>query len=722
MDVVDLDSQTINTLPALGDDVVSAAAEMVGISPGSPGMTLIVDGVVASDTNLPSSMIQQIKINNNPYSAEFSNPGKGRIEVSTKEGSAIYHGSFRATLRDSSLDAKNTFAIHKAPEQRRYLEGSLSGPIGNSGNTTFLLDLMKKDDKQQSVVDAVTPGGVIRQNFVNPQTYTFLSSGIARKISDGHTVSIRYNVFDWSDNGDGVGGPTLPEAAYDSTSRRHYLYLNDMANFAPQLVNQFAVQVVTSDGITKSEGPQQPETIVIGAFTGGSAPVDKRETQRSLSLTDTLLWAHGNQLIKAGLNIPTIARRGLDDRSNSAGIFQFSSLADYVQGTPFSFVQQHGNGDLIYWQKELGAFVQDDIRVHPNLSVAIGLRYDWQNYISNPLNFAPRISIAYSPRKTKKLVLRAGAGVFYQTTGPQAIADMLRFNGSGLQEVILMNPSYPEPFSNSATGQALPSTIVRFSPDLRMPYSVPYSIGAEWQIKKSTAFTATYKGNRGFNLFLSRDVNAPLPPLYTQRPDPTIGRLREIESGGRLVSNSLELGVNTKLGRVFTGGAQYTFGLSEDNTGGIHWFPANQYDLSGEWSRSDSDSPHLIYFYGNSNVTKYLQIGLIVRASSGRPYTMTTGSDTFGTSLGNARPEAVPRNSLSAPGTNTFDLRVSRTFPLNSRTRKEGPSISIALDAFNVTNRVNFNQFIGNLSSPFFGKPVSAGPARQLQIYLGFDF
>jgi hypothetical protein len=383
----------------------------------------------------------------------------------------------------------------------------------------------------------------------------------------------------------------------------------------------------------------------------------------------------------------------------------------------------------VYWQKEVGLFVQDEMRVRPGLSIAFGLRYDWQNYISNPKNFAPRLSFAFAPGKSRKVVFRGGAGIFYETTGQAAIADMLRFNGQTLQRIVLSNPSYPNPFTAGGVAQTLPSSIVRFAPDLRLPYNLQYSFGMETQPQKSTTFTATYVGMRGFDLFRSRDLNAPLPPLYIQRPDPEIGTLREIESAGNLTSNALKLTVRTKISRFFNGMAQYTLSRSYDDTVGIAAFPANQYDLSGEWSRYNFDALHFFYFYGGFNAPKSVSLGASLSVRSGQPYTMTTGTDDYGTTFANARPAGVPRNSLEGPGSTTLNLRVAKTFNLvaakTGKRKKEentGASATVAVDAFNVLNHVNFGRPVGNLRSPFFGHSVSAGPPRRLQMLVRFQF
>jgi hypothetical protein len=726
-DIITLDRQALDSLPTVDNDVVRAVTEMLG--PGSGGAVVTVDGMTVSDVGVPVSAIQEVRINQNPYSAEYSVPGKNRIEIITKNGSSDFHGSLAASFRDYRLDARNAFADTQPPEHLSLFDGYFSGPLGNSKKTTFQVSASQKQDDRQAIVYAQLSTGTFSQNFPNPQRSTYFLVGINRELGKGNNLAIRYSYFNWSDKGNGVGGVNLPEAASDESSSRHYLYVSDRAAITPNLLNEFSVRATTSDSITRSVLQGQPRIVVLDAFVGGSGQTNYNELHNYLQLNETLSWSHGKHLIKAGVNLPELGRYSLNDRSNFDGTFQFSSLQDYMQARPFSFVQQQGTSQLVYWQKEVGLFVQDEMRVRPGLSIAFGLRYDWQNYISNPKNFAPRLSFAFAPGKSRKVVFRGGAGIFYETTGQAAIADMLRFNGQTLQRIVLSNPSYPNPFTAGGVAQTLPSSIVRFAPDLRLPYNLQYSFGMETQPQKSTTFTATYVGMRGFDLFRSRDLNAPLPPLYIQRPDPEIGTLREIESAGNLTSNALKLTVRTKISRFFNGMAQYTLSRSYDDTVGIAAFPANQYDLSGEWSRYNFDALHFFYFYGGFNAPKSVSLGASLSVRSGQPYTMTTGTDDYGTTFANARPAGVPRNSLEGPGATTLNLRLAKTFSLvaakTGKRKKEenaGASATVAVDAFNVLNHVNFGKPVGNLSSPFFGHSISAGPPRRLQVLVRFQF
>src|SRR2546426_3573221 len=85
-------------------------------------------------------------------------------------------------------------------------------------------------------------------------------------------------------------------------------------------------------------------------------------------------------------------------------------------------MRQTGNGHLVFWQRQVAGFVQDEVKVASNLSLAAGVRYEWQNYGAGYHNFAPRLSFAYGVGKGLKTVLRGGAGFFYDAVPTAEIA------------------------------------------------------------------------------------------------------------------------------------------------------------------------------------------------------------------------------------------------------------------------------------------------------------
>jgi outer membrane receptor protein involved in Fe transport len=725
LNVIRLDREALKNLPVLGNDVIGSVEKLLDAgSVGSGGPTVIVDGLEQTKRKkVPASTIQEVRINQNPYSAEFSRPGRGRIEVITKPGSPEYHGEFNFIFRDHHLDARNAFARERPPEQRRIYEGNLTGPLGNGKKTTFLFSVNREEEDLQSIVFAQTPAGVVAENVAYPNRDTELSLRVNHQAGKNTTFSIRYeHTFDSARNS-GVGGFNLPEVASNSTSREHQIYFTHRRIISPKLINEFTVRVGHDGGSTRSVRLGIPRIVVLDAFTGGGGQTDRSGTETEVQLNEIISWTHRKHFVKGGLNIPDITRRGLSDRSNFGGTFSFSTLADYLNHRPFLFSINQGDGRLVFWQKDFGLFAQDNILVRPNLSLGVGLRYDWQNYLGDGNNLAPRLSFAYAPDKQRKTVLRGGAGIFYDRTGSSPIVERLRFDGQRLRQVTITDPGYPDPLSSGGALAAQPSSIVRFAPGIRSPYTVQFNLGIERQLTKSLTATANYINTRGIKLFRSRNLNAPPPPSYLQRPDPAIGVLRQIESSAHAQAHGLELMLRGRLSRFFNGTIQYNLGRAYNNAAGINSLPANNYDLTGEWSRAEFDERHRFNLLGAIEAGDWFNLGLTLTLASGRPYSLTTGRDDNRDSSANDRPAGVRRNNLQGPGAATLDVRWAREFRLGqARKKDEGPTVTFGVDAFNVLNRTNYAGFVGNLSSPFFGLPVAARPARRLQLTFGFEF
>jgi hypothetical protein len=315
--------------------------------------------------------------------------------------------------------------------------------------------------------------------------------------------------------------------------------------------------------------------------------------------------------------------------------------------------------------------------------------------------------------------------MFYDRTGPQPIFDLLRYDGHHLLQYVITDPTYPDP---NATG---PPSIVTLDPAIKLPYLLQFGATVERKVTKSTTLTVSYYGTRGINLFRSLDINAPPPPFYLARPDPQYSVWRQIESSADMKSHSLEIGVRGNVTRYFSGMAQYTLARAYNNTGGnpasgarssLNSFPANNYDLSGEWARADFDQRHRLNLLGTITPGRYFKLGVALALYSGMPYSFTTGLDNYNDGMANARPPGVPRNSLQGPGYADLDLRWSRDFYLVKAKKEKGPMATLGIDAFDVLNHVNYPSYVGVLTSPFFGRPVSAQPGRRLQVSFRFRF
>ena len=714
VDAVTLDTSMLESLPMFDQDYIATISRFLDSgSLGNGGVTVVVNGMEVNALNVSASAVQQIRINQDPYSAEYSRPGRGRIEILTKPGSQEYHGDGNLIFRDATFNARNAFASTKPPEQRHILEGFFGGPLGRSGKTSFMLSAHDRTENQQAVVYALGLDGIIHDTLPQSNREALVTGSITHQASDRNTFSIRPNYQYESQENRGAGGVTLASAATTFKHHEQQITYTQQTILRPTLVNQFQVLVGHEREPTTSASPARA-IVVAGAFTGGGGQADLVRTETHMNLNESVGWTRARHFVQAGVQLPDWSRRGFYDRSNFGGTFAFASLDAYALGRPYAFTQQQGNGDLALLEKQVGAYIKDDWQVQPGVSLSFGLRYDWQNYFHDTNNFAPRLSVAYAPGNKKSNVFRAGVGVFNDRSGPVAIADVLHSRPGGLTRYVIENPGYPDPFASAAVAASQPPSIVQLAPDVQIPQTLQYSVGVDHQLQKTTTLSVAYTGARGYRTFRSRDVNAPLPPLYLARPDLAYGAVRQIESTGRQETDSLQMTLRGRVTRWFNGQMQYTWSRAYNDTNGIASFPANDYDLAAEWARADFDRTHRFLLLGRvSPQGAFADLGVGISWNSGAPYTETLGADVYKNGRGRARLAGVPRNSLEGDGYAQIDLRVSRDLKFGSG--KQARTMTLGLDAFNVLNHVNYGSYVGTLGSPLFGTPVTARAPRQLQ-------
>jgi hypothetical protein len=724
-DTISVAGDQLRKLPVFDQDYIAALTPFLDASSGSTGgVTLIVDGVEMKSAGVSPSAIQEVRINNDPYSAEFTRPGRGRIEIITKPGSPEFHGEANFIFRDAIFNAKNHFAVVRPPEARRIYEGHISGPVGRGGNTSFIASASRREQDTATVVNAVGPNGPINQNVLTPNRDSQISLRATRDFSPNHRLSIGYNFENSSSTNAGVGGITLPEAGYNLESRVDNAIFNDRMILTPNLINQLQITLEKDEDVTRSVTNAQ-SIQVSGSFVGGGAQADVARTENTIHVNEIVSWSHGKHYVRAGVQLPQFSRRAVDDQTNRLGTFKFASLAAYASNTPYVFTGQQGVGRGVYWINEFASFIQDQIKLSAKLQLSLGLRYDWQTFLTDNNNLGPRISLAYAPDQGKTII-RFGSGIFYDRTGGDFPATVKLHDGVVLHSIQIQNPTFPLPPGTDFS--AVPTNLVRFDPKVRTPYAVQYSFGVERQVHKTITLTAAYRGQVQIKSFRSRDANAPLlppdPSLSADypRPDPNFGQIQQIESGGRTLLNALDLSFRGRGGRFFSGQAQYTLSRFENNTGGINAFPQNQYEPNAEWGRADQDRLSRFNLIGNINPDHWLSLGVSATLYSGTPYTETTGNDDFHTGLGNARPAGVGRNTLAAGGTADLDLLWDHDFRLTKATGDNAKILSAGISAFNVLNRTNFTSYIGTLSSSLFGQPTAALAGRQLQFSLGYRF
>jgi hypothetical protein len=403
------------------------------------------------------------------------------------------------------------------------------------------------------------------------------------------------------------------------------------------------------------------------------------------------------------------------DASNFGGTYMFSSIEDYLARRPYLFTRNAGQPLVAYTQHEYYSFVQDEVRLRGDLSVMVGLRHELQSSVKDHSNFAPRFGLAFWPGK-KGTVVRAGFGVFYDRQPAVMEQQSLLYDGVRIQQIVIPRPVYPLP-EGGGTGQFTTPSVVRIAPDIRLPYLLQGSVAVEQKLGEGQNFlTVECAALRGVHLYRTRNVNAPLDGA---RPDPGFVNVNQFESTGRSRGYSLTVTVRNQWRKNLDFLWQYVLSRTLDDGSGLFALPADNYDLRGDYGRADFDRRHRFNFAGTYRLPWDLRLGGILNVWSGLPYNITTGHDDNRDTVANDRPVGVGRNTGRGPGYFDVDLRLVKSFRL---VKEKSPRMKIGVEAFNLLNRVNDRNYIGTMTSVFFGRANAAYPARQLQTSVRFSF
>ena len=738
----------LKALPIFDNDYVTAMSSFLDDSATATGGSgLMVDGVEANRSTVSASAVQEVRINQDPYSAQYYWPGRGQMEIITRSAADKYHGQANFSFRDSALNAQNALAPSKPFEQRRIYEGHLTGPIFFAKKSSFLGSFSRAEEDLNSVVDATilpttdNPTGIFQSNVPAPTRDTEFSLRAARQFGDKYSAYAQYSYEEWTGENQGVGGQALASSAYNSEWHEDDTVVHVDSTLSPVLLNQFSV-VGEHDFNRHANVAEAPRVSVSGDFVGGSAQGDYLSTEYNFRINDMVTWSRGKHTLKFGAGIPHISRRAFDDNTNALGTYTFgptlnpdgsiaqTALQNYANSLPSGFTQNTGDIHFIYHQQEMGAFIQDQWKINDRFSITPGVRYDWQNFLATRrLGFAPRVSFAYVLDQDSKMVLRGGGGIYYDRFGSGPLLDLARYETARRRSVLIsLNPADEPatgciPVSACAAVTDTPANLAQLAPNAAIPYQIQYGLSIERQIgEKATAVVSGYSA-RGIHEFRSVDINAPTPEsAYTRRPDPNYGVIRQMQPYAFFEGSGLDVSFRGRVNKYFTGFGRYTWSHYESNTNGIGWFPQNQYAPNDEWANAGFDRRQRIGMYAMVNPKSVYNIAAGIFANTGRPWTITTGADLYGDGLFNTRPDGVERNTETMPSYVDLDLRWGHDFAITSNKDDDAPRVGFSAGAFNLLNHQNPSSIDTVDTSPTFGEVTSDNPPRRIQLGMRVEF
>lgn len=384
-------------------------------------------------------------------------------------------------------------------------------------------------------------------------------------------------------------------------------------------------------------------------------------------------------------------------------------------------------------------------------------------------NLAPRAGFAWSVDELERWIVRAGYGIYYNQ-GALATSEGLFFNppffnlgvyfaAPGLPPLTLSDP-FPADFP-----VFIPQSATAYQRDLETPWMQHWNVNVQHQLGHSRAVQAAYVGSRGHDLISARDANqpAPSPRQPNLRPNPAFADITLIESRARSRFHALEVRYQQRMEAGLSLLTSYTLGKSMDDASGFFTsagdanFPQDSRNPGAEWARSSFDVRHRLSLalsyelpFSGSRWLEGWQVHGIATLQSGRPFTVAVhpdidASNTGRSNLGfghNDRPDvtgtpglpgdrrsadqwfdtsayAFPafgsfgsagRNALDGPGVKNVNGALVRVLPLG------GARLQLRLEVFNLFNAANFDLPDPFLGSPTFGRILSAGPPRRVQL------
>lgn len=666
-------------LDALSDDpdeLSNELAALAGPSAGPNGGQIYIDGFSGGQLP-PKSAIREIRINQNPFSAEYDRLGYGRIEILTKPGTDKLHGQFFIQGNHKDFNTGNPFTKTIPSYYSYQFNGTLNGSI--SKTASFFVSAEQRNTESVNawrILDAVVNDG---SNFVNIPDYAV--NLINRRIRDNasarvdwqlgakNTFTARYGFWLEAEHGN-LNTNALPSASTHEANTDHTVQLSDSLILSDHAVNETRFQYERQN---ENHYPDSTaRTInVQGDFTGGGySGQQSRDHATRLEFWNITTLSHGSQAIKFGTRVRDTRDANLTN-ANFNGSFTFDSPTSYLNmanglaaGTPFDQLVSEGYGptaanyatggqSALANMFDVALFAQDDWKVNPRLSVSGGLRWESQNHITDHNDWAPRVSMAYAldggkNNKKTKTVLRGGYGLFYDRFQSN---NLLTINRANIQNrIVVNNPTCGSTTSSgtqatsldqidlssctSTIGSSTTSVPVKYevAPHFHSPYTGQAGVGLERQLTAGTSLTLTYLHSFGVHQLVTRNANQ------------AVGGTPQTQSGGYLYEyfpeavfkqDQLIASVNAKITKNLNLTGFYT--LASANTNSAGGSVSNAYDLGQDYGPAAFVSRNTLFMMGNYNGPWGVRFSPFMLAQSGRPFNIVLATDPLN-NLYNQRP------------------------------------------------------------------------------------
>jgi Carboxypeptidase regulatory-like domain len=698
-------------LDALSDDPDELSNELsalAGPSAGPNGGQIYIDGFTGG-TLPPKSAIREIRINQNPFSAEFDRLGYGRIEILTKPGTDVLHGRAFLQGNDSSFNTKNPFAPPPSYHSIQY-NGTISGSINKK--TSFFLSVEGRDSPDANVYTVDIPtfdsttglysiptdsnGNVIPTTgaLYSPANRIEISPRLDVQLGQKNTLTVRYQL-ERSTRSNSIGSTSLPSQATGSTSTEQAIQVSDSQIINEHMVNETRFQYRRAPSVSTSVSTA-PTVSVGGYFSGGgSGSQFSNDHAAHLELQNITTMSAGAHAIKFG----TWMRDNRDATSSNAGFngsFGFPSLGAYVATLnglakgqtvaqiaaactaqeiqnwggciPNRLNYTTGNQKFLANVFDAALFFQDDWKANPFLTLSGGLRWESQNHIADHSDWGPRFAFAYAvdghkKGTTAKTVIRGGFGFFYDRFQSDRLMTLEQDNGgpNSQKQISVSNPTcfsatglstaLAMPGSNCNSGTAVTPQIYKLKTDYHSPYSEQFGASVERQLSKVSTLTLTYLHTYGVHQMATRDANAYLPGTFVFGSSTLTGTRPNSSLGivrefyPEAIFKQHQVIVNVNARLSPTFGIMGFYNMNFAN--GNTGTASNSYNLLQDYGRASFIRRQMVFLMGNYTAKWGISFNPFLIAQSGHPFNITTNTDLTGDNFFNNRPALAASSSCT---------------------------------------------------------------------------
>ncbi len=629
--------------------------------------------------------VREFNVMTNVDSAEYGHRPGGQVSVVTHSGSNSLHGSLFEFLRNSALDARNFFDQASIPPfKRNQFGGSAGGPIqkdktfifgnyegfrqrlglstvsvvpdqlartGQLPNTQGIyqpvpgynpavapyFDLWPAPNGPELLVNGRPTGTALSYN--NPLSPIREDFGIVRfdrTFSERDSLSVSFTKED-GDTTSAAGNPNSPVSA---TATAQVLSLTETHVFSPNVVNNFTTGYAHPTFDLLNGTTAQPTSFVTGrpmgqitvggagagsgaltfAGTGPGTTQLQGENFHTFSYEDQVHMIGGIHTLTAGVWFQRIRQ---NETSNAFGTATFSDLSSFLQGKPTTVVLQPNIAQNPWRVWEGAWYLQDSMKLRPNLTVSLGLRHEFTNGFNNKYGkaanfvagpdgvlltqprignsvltqnnarwlFGPRAGLAWDPFGNDKTSVRAGFGIAYSLLDD--ISWSHRYGHPDFASYTITNSPFPFQY-NPAVGFPAGASVAiggqgggaGIEEAAKTPTVINYHLDLERQVDSATSVRFAFIGSHGYHGIQRADANTAYPNICAaaQRncpaglaegskyyPTPTRRRNPALSSIVKTYTSAVSRydGFAVDLNRHFRGGAafraNYTFSRSTDN-------------------------------------------------------------------------------------------------------------------------------------------------------------